>query len=547
MSLLIRIVSGACCRSTHHRLAVDSLRFIAAGERWVNLFLRYHKEFLLGAKAPDDEFKDFRNHVLHVAENEWGGALASARQWYRATVRSLMASDWPTAVYSAGVMSHYLTDPFMPFHTGQSESEGAVHRAAEWSICKSWDELIRIAETDCGGYPPVPAAEGDEWLEELIRSGAKQAHQSYDLLIDHYDPVAGTKNPQAGMDDIAKHAISSLLTRAVVSLARAIDQAILEARAEAPEIRMTVPTLVASVNMPGRWIMNRLADRNDRAELQAILDEYIATGKVIEHLPADEKEVRQLHAREVLHVSVEELNRIPARPAGTQHSGITSGASSEPTQDADEMKGADKVSEVIQTPVQQTPVQQTPVQQTPIEQTPVRQTSVLREPNASDVVPARDAVHKKRRHFLELASPVVDAPSIGPKTADRLAEVGIQSVSDFLQADAASLAVSLAVNYINPKLIQDWQDQTRLAVSIPGVRGHDVQLLVASQVRTVEQLVEQVPQRLLNRVLSVALSPAGQRILRDSQPPDLEEVEDWISWARNARSVSTSQSSTDAA
>ncbi len=545
MSLLIRIVSGACCRSTHHRLAVDSLRFIASGERWVNLFLRYHKEFLLGAKAPDDEFKDFRNHVLHVAENEWGGALASARQWYRATVRSLIAADWPTAVYSAGVMSHYLTDPFMPFHTGQSESEGAVHRAAEWSICKSWDELIRIAETDCGGYPTVQAVEGDEWLEELIRSGARQAHQSYDLLIDHYDPVAGTKNPQAGLDAVAKHAVASLLTRAVVSLARAIDQAILEAHVDAPEIRMTVPTLVASVNMPGRWIMNRLADRNDRAELQAILDEYIATGKVIEHLPADEKEVRQLHAREVLHLSVEELNRIPARPAGTRHSGSTSGASSKPTQDVDEMKGVDKVSEVIHAPVQQAPIERTPIQQ--IERTSIQQTSVHREPSASDIVSVQDTGHKKRRHFLELASPVVDAPSIGPKTADRLAEVGVQSVSDFLQADASSLAVSLAVNYINPKLIQDWQDQARLAVSIPGVRGHDVQLLVASQVRTVEQLVEQVPQRLLNRVLSVALSPAGQRILRDSQPPDLEEVEDWISWARNARSVSISQSSTDAA
>lgn len=535
MSLLIRIVSGACCRSTHHRLAVDSLRFVSCGERWVNLFLRYHREFLLGAKAPDDEFKDFRNHVLHVAENEWGGALASARQWYRATVRSLIASDWPTAVYSAGVMSHYLTDPFMPFHTGQSESEGAVHRAAEWSICKSWDELIRIAEADCGGYPAVPAAAGDEWLEDLIRAGAKEAHQSYDLLIDHYDPVVGTKNPQAGMDNIAKQAIAPLLTRAVVSLARAIDQAVLEAGVEPPEIRMTVPTLVASVNMPGRWIMNRLADRNDRVELQAILDEYIATGKVIEHLPADEKEVRQLHAREVLHLSIDELNKVPARKAGTKHSGSSSTPSKASDQVSDSVQASDSVplSRVEQPRVQQPPVQR-------------ELDSPIIVPVAS-AMPAPEMNQKKRRHFLELASPVVDAPSIGPKTADRLAEVGIQSVSDFLQADAHSLAVLLAVNYINPKLIQDWQDQARLAVSIPGVRGHDVQLLVASQIRTVEQLVEQIPQKLLNRVLSVALSPAGQRILRDSQPPDLEEVEDWIAWARNARSISISQSSTDAA
>ncbi len=157
MSLLIRIVAGACCRSTHHRIVVDSLRFLSAGERWVSVFLRYHKEFLQGAKAPDDDFKDFRNHVLHVSENNWGGAPASARQWYRATVKSLISADWPTAAYSAGVLSHYLTDPLMPLHTGQSESEGAVHRAIEWSICKSWSELMQVAESK-GGYPVVISA-----------------------------------------------------------------------------------------------------------------------------------------------------------------------------------------------------------------------------------------------------------------------------------------------------------------------------------------------------------------------------------------------------
>jgi hypothetical protein len=42
---------------------------------WRNLLLHYHAEYLGGAKAPDEVFKDFKNHVLHVREKEWGGAI----------------------------------------------------------------------------------------------------------------------------------------------------------------------------------------------------------------------------------------------------------------------------------------------------------------------------------------------------------------------------------------------------------------------------------------------------------------------------------------
>ncbi len=300
------------------------------------------------------------------------------------------------------------------------------------------------------------------------------------------------------MDDTAKGAVASLLTLAVISNARVLDRAIAEAGVEAPEIKLTVPTLLASVNMPARLVMNRLADRSDRAQVQAIVDEYQQTGKVIENLPADEKEVRELHAREVLHVSIDELNRMPARPAGTQHTTALRRAESPA---------------VVPLPNPELPAA------TPIS------------------IPVTAAVSGSRRprHYLELHSPVVDAPSIGPKTADRLAEVQIATVGEFLEANAEELATALQTSYINPKLIRDWQDQARLAVQIPGVRGHDVQLLVAAQVRSVDQLLSMTPARLLNRVLSVALTPAGQRILRDSQPPDLNEVEEWLRWSRDAR------------
>ena len=77
MSLLYAVVFASRCRSNHHRLAVDALRRLRCDHaaEWRNLLLSHHVDYLKGAKAPDDEFKDFKNHVLHVREKDWGGAV----------------------------------------------------------------------------------------------------------------------------------------------------------------------------------------------------------------------------------------------------------------------------------------------------------------------------------------------------------------------------------------------------------------------------------------------------------------------------------------
>ena len=77
MSLLFRIVYAAHATGTHHKLALDALRSLdsADAEGWRRLFLKHAEIYMQGSKAPDNEFKDFKNHVLHVRDNYWGGAL----------------------------------------------------------------------------------------------------------------------------------------------------------------------------------------------------------------------------------------------------------------------------------------------------------------------------------------------------------------------------------------------------------------------------------------------------------------------------------------
>lgn len=141
------------------------------------------------------------------------------------------------------------------------------------------------------------------------------------------------------------------------------------------------------------------------------------------------------------------------------------------------------------------------------------------------------------RFYLETTSPVVDAPSIGPKMADKLAKIGIVSVSDFLSRKAQWIADKLSESKLNVETLRTWQMQSSLMCQVPGLRGHDAQLLVGCDITTPEQIRGYSPADLLAVVGPFAESREGQRMLRSANAPDLDEVQDWINWAREARQV----------
>ena len=216
MSLLLNVITASHARSTHHKLALDALTHLQGADsgRWTDMILSQHVAYLQGSKAPDDDFKDFKNHVLHVRENYWGGAVTSANHWYGQMIDHLRAAEWKEAAYAAGVLSHYYSDPLMPFHTGQTESEGAVHRAAEWSVTKSYEKLRDLIRQELGGYPQIPIPSAQDWLSEMVRSGARMSNQYYEVLIDHYNLELGVRNPPAGLDRVAQEAVARCLAHA---------------------------------------------------------------------------------------------------------------------------------------------------------------------------------------------------------------------------------------------------------------------------------------------------------------------------------------------
>ena len=89
--------------------------------------------------------------------------------------------------------------------------------------------------------------------------------------------------------------------------------------------------------------------------------------------------------------------------------------------------------------------------------------------------------------------------------------------------------------WITEDLFLNWQRQSTLMLRVPGLRGHDAQLLVEIGVTRPEELQNADEAGLLQQLTELAETGGGKRILRSSPPPDLAEVRRWIQFASEAR------------
>jgi hypothetical protein len=645
VSLLFRVLFAAATKNTHHRLALDAVNLLRheQGPRMRDALLFHYEAYLKGSKAPDDEFKDFQNHVLHVQDNYWGGAIKAAQLWYKLTVDALRLGDWKEAAYSAGVLSHYVSDPFMPFHTGQTEAEGKVHRACEWSISQSYMELRNILEQDLGGFPSLETPATTTWLADLIRYGAEEANKHYFVCIEHYNLAQGVKNPPLGLDQEIKDRIAGQIGLAAVAIARTIDKALADAAVDVPQLNLTTETLISTSLVPIFWITKKLADVKDRAAVMAIYDEVQRTGKAVATLPEDEKVVRKLHAEQVLKTPLRQLDLEKPQPTGTQYG---QGAAPRKRSNRDHIltppnlwtvpslpklgsihvpsfnsvKQALHTAEIagklkaIKVPKAMVPklskaqlqaakqrLSQVKFPRVPLSKlwtrkakkpsdvaevaaneelrtagpagveplktvrkplvsdldAPVRKSSgsilraeptIQRTDDAEQTPPApagesrRDAGSGKLKFHLNLASPIADAPSIGPKTARRFEAIGIRTVGDLLECDPDKTAPRMKASFIDAEVLRRWQQQATLVCRVPRLRGHDAQILVGCGIVEPSALAKAQAARLLDDVEEFLATPEGEKALRGGQRPDLAEVEDWISAARHARPLSAAVS-----
>ncbi len=552
MSLLYAVVFASRCRSNHHRLAVDALRHLQteAAEDWRTLLLHYHDEYLKGAKAPDDTFKDFKNHVLHVRDNDWGGAIEACEEWYRRTVRALAAKDWRQAAWSAGVLSHYYVDPIQPFHTHQTEEEGVIHRAVEWSFSKSYGAFQRILETR-GGYPNIAAPNGERWLAEMVRAGAQASTQHYELIIDHYNLELGVKNPPAGLDDDIREAIAGLVGHAAVGFSRILDRAFIEAAVKPPKIGGALQAFFLALETPIQAVLKLMDDAASRKEVEAQYLEYQRTGKVRATLGDDDKVVRALYATEVLGTPLSSLDAQWPREIGTKNLGTpkpaprpkpvpkpmpAAKAEAAAPVDAPAPKTAEKPPKpVLVAPPAPKPEPEIEVEadaDVEIEAKAEKEIKLPRElPHGA---PRAKDEKNLPRFMLDGRAPVEKAPSIGPKTAKRLEAVGVRTIADLLAASPDEKQAQINVRHISAQVIRDWQAQALLACTVPGLKSREAQGLVACGVRNAAELKARDAAELCEAIAEWGLSDDGQRAWGSAPAPTPDDVATWIARAERA-------------
>jgi hypothetical protein len=563
MNLLFRIVYAAHANGTHHKLALDALRQLRCmdADLWQRMFLANASLYLEGSKAPDNDFKDFKNHVLHTRDGFWGGAPAKVQSWYGHLVEALALNDWPTSAYCAGVLSHYYTDPLQPFHTAQSEAENNIHRAAEWSISRSYDELRDLGERDFAEMD-VALGTGPNWLVESLCKGAEIANGYYEKLIAHYDIQRGVVDPPSGLDRVAKRMVAEMIRYAYLSYGMVLDRAIQESNTHAPDIGLTLPTLLATTQIPAKVLVRRIVNVEERRTVERIYDELVATGTVERNLPEDDRTVRELHAEEVVARRVPQpeaskvfpfkprervLTRIEAEraargPIRTPAEVIPLRVAATPEPAAAVV--AASAAEVI--PLRAAAPSPAAVASAPPPLAPTVAVAASAPTAGSEPPPIEELEREEvtaatggggRRFYLTLDHDVVDGPSIGAKTADRLRPHGISKVRDLLRADPVALAVLVDARHITAEVISAWQDQAMLVCSVPGLRGTHAQLLVGAGYRSADAIAEVEADKLCADVLAFASSAPGQRLLRNGDPPDIEKIRNWLEAARSVRAA----------
>lgn len=538
MSLLYRVIYAAHANGTHHKLALDALQRLtrADADAWQRLMLKHVQLYLDGSKAPDVEFKDFQNHILHVEDGYWGGAPDKAESWYRNLVAALKAANWAEAAWCAGVLSHYVTDPVHPFHTGQSTAENDIHRAVEWSISRDYDALKREGEISSAGRM-VAVPSGPKWLTEHVCRGAELAHRHYGALIAHYDINVGVVDPPAGLDSLARGIVGDLIVYAADSFARVLERAIEEADVAPPQVSLALETVLATLAIPMKRLQKRLADAEDRRIVEAMYDELMATGRVEVNLPEDDRMVRDLHAREVLakrngKLAAKRDERLRGAPPALRPKVAVAPAAS---------AGGAAVATTQQ------PAPAVAAASGPAHAGATASDDANRFAHALGLAhPSRPRVASLSERLSELAAkparersrkavaPTDDveaAPAIGPKIAASLRPAGIRTIADLLAADAAATATSVGAPHITAGSIGDWQAATRLVMAVPIINGTQAQLLVGAGVRSAEAIAAADPVDLCAALLNYAGTREGQRLLRDGAAPDIERVKLWVAAA----------------
>ena len=478
---LLSFLHRVHCSSTHHYFALDALPLVQtpAGKRLVRVLLRHHRRYLLGATDPDIRFRDYQNHVIHVKNGYWGGAPRMAHKWYDRMQRYLRNNRFSDAAHAAGVLSHYFTDPFQPLHTQYSELEKVLHRPIEQSIYRGYSEIYQLWRSSRMTVI-FQLSNRVSWLGESMLHGSQYANRKFGSLLDQYDLMSAIEDPRTGLCSEAKNSLAELFGLAITGWARVLERAAQEAECDRKKkvpFHLVLPSMLTSTCRAPFGLMQQYLDsRRQHKEILSMIDEYTTEGKLVHKIPA---EIDIVHRVADIYQSEKEW-----RPTKLN---------------CDTKVAVDWTDHACQSD---------------------RKSRV------------EDADSPQQIAELSAIDSVFAAPFICPDAAQRMVEVGVKRLGDFLHDSPCELAERMKLDGITTQILTHWQSQVALMVKVKGLGEHAAMLLVAAGYTSAESIA--VAQRKsIHRAVRKAVADQGVEVFQhkglDTQwYPRSSEINSWI-------------------
>jgi len=150
------------------------------------------------------------NSTLHFyhPHTDWGGALNETLRWYRYFVNNQTAGNMREAVFSAGVMAHYIIDISNPLNTNQSLAEESIHTGYKAYVERDLPYFqITISEPD-----------NVRNVSAYLIALAYSSQTYYSSLIESFTPIANEPYSWSGEAYRITSICLNVAVRAVVSL-----------------------------------------------------------------------------------------------------------------------------------------------------------------------------------------------------------------------------------------------------------------------------------------------------------------------------------------
>ena len=126
-----------------------------------------------------------------------------------------------------------------------------------------------------------------------------------------------------------------------------------------------------------------------------------------------------------------------------------------------------------------------------------------------------------------LNSNACDVLSLGPRTAGRLATVGIRSVAELLAARPQAIAQRLQDSALSSEVFAAWQREARLILDLAQLPVEAARLLAAAEIGSSDRIRNYTPTELF-ALLETAQQKNPDSWLASTELPSIAAISEWI-------------------